>query len=266
VSLRPLLNAPLLHFVLLGALVFGVHLARGGSMTVDRPGVIVVDDAVRARLIADHERIEGSLPSGAELGVAEDTWVRDQVLRREARALGLDRGDLVVERRLAQKMRFLLRSEADPQAPTEADLQTVLDGSPETFRTPGRYRLEQRVFKPTRPDARGAAEAALTSDDPGDPFIHGTVLDGSAQAIDERLGAGFAAQLDHLPMSRWAGPLEGRQGLHIVRLEARAPPSLGTVDSHRGSLTETWREARRDALQRERVRDLVGRYTVRRSP
>ncbi len=256
-----LLREPLVHFLLLGAAVFGLHAALGGRAMVERPGTVVVDAGVRARLAADHERREGAPPTEAELRAAADAWVEGEVLRREARALGLDRGDLVVERRLAQKMGFLLRSEADPPAPTDADLQAVLDATPGAFAAPGRLRFEHRMFR-----TRQEAEAAVGTDDPGEPFIHGRSIDDDAAGVDGRFGPGFAAALDDAPTGRWAGPVRSRFGHHVVRLERRAAAAAGTVETHREALTRRWTEQRRDALQRERTAALVARYEVREAP
>ncbi len=252
---------PLLHFLILGAVLFGLHAMWGGDVVVERPGVIRVDAGVRARLAADHERRAGAPPSDEELAAAVDGWVRDEVLRREARALGLDRGDLVVERRLAQKMGFLLRSEADPEEPTDADLQALLDADPDLFRRPGDYVFEHRFFRADRADAEGDARAALTTDEPGDPFIHGSKIQGDRAAVDAKLGPGFVDALDALdtPLS---GPISSAYGVHLVRMLQRSSSTRATLETHRDPLARRWLDERRDALQAERVARLVDRYTV----
>ena len=264
-----LLREPLVHFVLLGALIFAVHAARGGSVRAERADVIVVDSAVRARLTGDFERIESRPPTESELDSAVDAWVADQVLSREARALGLDRGDLVVERRLSQKMGFLLRSEADPPRATDGELQAVLDGGgfpPD----PATYRLEHRVFRSDRANASGDARRAVTAlssgatADSGDPSIHGGTLGDDAAGLDARFGPGFAAALDGLEVGTWGGPVRSRFGLHVVRIHARTPARPVSVETHRDALEAIWLRDRRDSLERERVRRLVDRYEVRR--
>jgi hypothetical protein len=227
--------------------------------------VVVVDAGVRARLAADHQRIEGQAPTEAQIEEAVDRWIADQVLRREARALGLDRGDVVVERRLAQKMAFLLRSEADPPDPTDDDLRPLLEGRAPV---PGTFRFEHRVFRssPTvDEDARVGLQAVQRGDlDVGDPFIHGLTIRETAPRIEERFGPGFAEALEALPVGAWAGPISSSYGLHVVRLEARTAPTPATLETHREALTKDWRRRRRDGLEQERIRRLVDRYEVRR--
>ena len=188
----------------------------------------------------------------------------DQVLVGEARALGLDRGDLVVERRLAQKMRFLLESESDPPEPTDHDLQAVLDTEPDAWRVPARMTLRHRFFRAERTDPEADAEAAVSSDAAGDPFIHGPTFAGDARALDARFGPGFAAAVSALPRATWAGPVTGSLGVHIVLIESWEESRIGTVADHREELTRRWSEARRTTLRRERTAALVDRWTVTR--
>src|SRR5215510_6858328 len=119
------LKEPLFHFLLIGFAVFGLNAVfasrREGGRSGDRD--IVVTSGRIQSLEETFRRLWGRPPSADELKGLVNDYVRDEVLMREAVALGLDRDDAVVRRRLAQKMEFLSEDAAAAIQPTEADLR-----------------------------------------------------------------------------------------------------------------------------------------------
>ena len=178
--------------------------------------------------------------------------------------MGLDRGDLVVERRLAQKMGFLLESEADPLEPTTEDLEALRADEPGLGSTPGRYRFEHRVFRHDRTDPDGDARRALTSGAVGDPFIHGTHADLPRREVDARFGPGFADSLEGLSQGVWSDPVPGTFGMHLVRPTSIEPPEPAPLEAVRAALVDRWRQERRATLRAERVQALIDRYDIHR--
>src|SRR5664279_5033998 len=107
-SLNKLLKEPLLHFLLLGAALFGLNAwrAKDRSADVSAPR-IEVTALVIEQLRAASERQFGKTPNAEELRGLVMAHIREEVFYREALALGLDRDDTIVRQRLAQKMEFL---------------------------------------------------------------------------------------------------------------------------------------------------------------
>ncbi|MEM7607568.1 MAG: peptidylprolyl isomerase [Myxococcota bacterium] len=213
--IRALLREPLLHFAVLGMLIFAA-LRLSAS-----PEPIVVDDAFFA---------EGD---PGVLDERREAFIREELLVREARRLGLHRGDPIVRRRLAMKVEALIGG-AVPD-PNDEALQAYLDANADTLRTPTRYSFEHRFYAQERRE--DPAEDAAAGG-PGDPFLAGhTVHALSASELDGRFGRGFGAQL---AARNAAGELMegtvivGRFGAHrlaSIAVEASRAPELEAVRS-----------------------------------
>ena len=74
--------------------------------------------------------------------------VREEVYCREAMALGLDKDDTVIRRRLRQKMEFVSDDIAAQAEPTDADLNAYLQAHPEAFRVEQRFTFSQVYLNP----------------------------------------------------------------------------------------------------------------------
>ena len=217
-----------------------------------------------------HRAPELRAPAVAGSGQDASQWLEDEVLYREALARGLDDGDLIVRRRLVQKMRLLLEAGVDVAEPGEAELRDWVAQHPARYGGLARLSL-QHVFLsrgrhgdqlPAEASAvaprlasAGAAELAALSD----PHPGGTRLEGIDAAELERLfGTRFAQQLQELPSGDWQGPLASSLGLHFVRIlqrETRAPDFAAVRErAQRDWLLEQRRLQTRLALERLKAR------------
>ncbi len=178
-------------------------------------------------------------PAGVGEGADARQWLEEEVLYREALARGLDQGDLIVRRRLAQKMRLLLETSVDVPDPDPARLRAWIDAHPARYgglehlalshvflsrSLRGRQLGEDaiRVAAQLRSDTTQALEGL------SDPHPGGTQLQRANQRELERLfGAPVAAQLMELPAGGWEGPIASALGIHFVRVHQR---QLGTPD------------------------------------
>lgn len=162
--MRRLLREPLLHFAVLGMGLFVLYgVLRGG--TGDAPDEIVVDRARLASLEAQFERVWQRAPTPAERDGLVATWVREEILYREGVAMGMDRDDPIVRRRIAQKMDFLADGQA-PAEPSEAELQAWLDAHPDAYRIEPVYTLRQLYFDPGRRGERHVDDIHLPFEQP----------------------------------------------------------------------------------------------------
>lgn len=260
-----------MHFLALGAALFAVDGWRHRHHQA--PQVIAYDRAFTEGLARDLQRRDGRAPTRDELRAAVDGLVREEALYREGLSLGLERGDLIVRRRLVQKMEFLLEDSTDPGEPSETALQAWLSAHPERFAPAPRVSLQQVFFDQGRRgprlegEARSAREALARGALPstvGDPYTGGPTLEGqSPRDLAELFGEGAASAVAALPDGAWSEPLPSRYGLHLVRITARSTgdaPALSEVrDAVRAEvLREDAERRRRDAIAR-----LVARYDVR---
>lgn len=264
------LREPLVHFVLLGSVVFAVHQWVAPPRLTNR---IVVSDAILRGLRQEHLRQNGALPTPEEEAALIQRFVDNEILYREAIAEGLDRGDLIVRRRLVQKMEFVLEGEEPIPEPTDAALQAYLEAHAERYAVAARVALTQ-VFVST--DQHGAdterTAAALRQQleagaDPstlGDPFLRGREFSPRTERdLAGIFGAAFAAQVMTLPAGGWSAPLRSSYGLHLVRVTERAAGRQPSLNEVRTEVLRDWQEERRGAADAAALARLRQRYEVR---
>ncbi|HEY5849771.1 MAG TPA: peptidylprolyl isomerase [Lysobacter sp.] len=268
--LQRLLREPLLHFLVLGALLFGLY----GWLNRDAlrsPAEVVVDRAQVQALATQFQRVWQRQPTADELRGLVDHWVREEIIFREGVAGGMERDDEVVRRRVIQKMSFMTDGMA-ADVPSDADLQAWLRLHGDRYRLPSRYTLQQAYFDPARHGSRldadiEAATLALRRNPQarvGDPTLLPTALaDASSDDLARTFGERFAAEVADMPDGSWAGPIVSGFGLHLVRIDSRTPgrlPQLAQVRAavERDLLSERSREAA-DAF----YQGLRKRYTVK---
>lgn len=268
--LRSLLREPLLHFVLLGVALFWLH----GTLTpADSRKTITLSAADVAALRDDHRYRTGSDPSPADEAALIERFVDDEVLVREALALGLDRGDIIVRRRLLQKMEFLLEELHPVAEPSDAELEAHRVAHADRYRTPERIGLTHVFVSRDRQGAAAPAVAAAlrtTLDagaDPaglGDPFLRGRELRArSQQELTDVFGPAFAEAVMDLPLGVWSAPIPSSYGLHLVRVTERTDAELPALARIREAVRRDWVEERRRAAQRAAHEALRRTYDVR---
>jgi hypothetical protein len=130
-----LLREPLVHFLLIGAALFGLFAWRGAAVAPVTPNdQIIITPGLIDNLKTSYERASGHAPDAKQLDQAVEIFVREEILNREARALGLDRDDTIVRRRLAQRMEFIATDESKIASPTDDDLRAFFQKNPELFK------------------------------------------------------------------------------------------------------------------------------------
>jgi hypothetical protein len=247
---RPLWREPLLHFLLIGGVLYGL-------------------DAARAPETSAAEGVEPIVVLPSMAPEAARQLVEEEALYREAKRLGLDQGDLVVRRRLVQKMEFLLEDLAAPPPPDEADLRAWLAAHPDKYRAPARVTLEHVYFsRDRRKDAVGAdALAALQAPDAaaGDPFLGGRRFEQrTEQDLARTFGPDFAAAVMKLEPGRWGGPVASAYGRHLVRVESFSPAAPATLEDVRARVEADVVEARRREAAAKARAEIVARYPIER--
>lgn len=245
------LKQPLLHFLVLGALIFVAYAYTGDQApepSAESPtNVIVVDrttlldfmqyqaqafepEQFAARLAAMNE---------AEIGTLVDAYVREEALYREALRMGMDEGDYNIRQRLVQKVEFLLENlVVESINPSEADLQAFYAERMGDYRVDAVYTFTHIFFdgqNDAMEEARTRAatllgtSAGIAFDEAsqyGDryPFLQNYV-ERTRDFVANNFSAEFVAQLDTLTTGEnWQGPFASRYGFHLVMLRARAEP------------------------------------------
>ena len=265
-----LVREPLVHVVLLGVVLFGVH--RVVATPKASQEVVVPADAL-AGLRDDFRRRTGRMPSATDEQALVDAYADDEIRVREAMALGLDRGDLVVRRRLIQKMDLLLENTEQVPPPTEAELQAYLAAHAARYASPPRVSFTHVFVSTQRAGDRAGSEAeALRTQlesgaDPatlGDPFLRGREFRLHAQGeLAGIFGAPFAGEAMALPEGTWSTPLRSTFGLHLVRVTEKRAGTAPDLAAVREQVEREWRAERRATLDREVRARMRARYVVR---
>lgn len=265
-----LLREPLLQFLVLGAVVFGINglLVKEGKET---PAKIVVTTAQIDNISQTFAKMWKRQPSLEELAGLIEDHVRDEVYYREGKALGVDRDDIVIRRRIRQKMEFFAEDLAATE-PSDAELSAFLVAHPENFTAEPIISFHQ-VFVSTKrgnsldADAtRIAAALAEPGSDPdalGDGFLLGSVFEARSRTeVVTDFSEAFADRLFALDTGRWQGPLPSPFGLHFVLVSAKSEGGVRPLAEIRDVVKREWTNARRIQKLDEFYRTLRGRYEI----
>ena len=236
-----ILRAPLLHFAILGVLLVGLYSLFGNKVETESREIVV--SAQQIELLSSlWEKQWRRPPMPQELEGLIESFIREEVLYREALGMGLDRDDTVVRRRLAQKIEFLAQDLATQGEPSEQELRTFFEDHPEIFEEPGRITFSHVYINVDRhgSESEAVAQKVLVQlregGDPdalGDRFmLQRDYLRKSPQEVARHFGSQFAAEVFEIPPAEWQGPMQSGYGLHLVlveSLEAAFLPSLEDV-------------------------------------
>lgn len=271
--IKRIAREPFVHFVLLGAGLFALshYLEERSRFT----RITITQDQVQG--IAENYRLQyGALPTAQQLDSLVESFVREEIFYHEALALGLDRDDEIIRRRLVQKYEFLQQDLAAPAEPTESQLRQFYERHLDRYRRPETVTFTHVYFSP---DGRGEVAAQRAADalasrlnpqgltravDQGDRFP-GT-YDFSALSRDE-LGRVFGREgltqaVFEVEPNHWSPPLRSGLGWHTVYVSARQPSRLARFEEVRGDVRSDYIEAERNRRNAATLAKLRKRFEI----
>jgi hypothetical protein len=267
------LKEPLIHFLLLGGLIFLAYdwLAGKGS----EPDEIFISRGQQQNLLNTFGRTWQRPPSSEEFqGLLKD-YLRLEIAYRESRKMGLDQDDIVIRRRLRQKLELLAEDIASLAVPGEAQLQTYLDEHIDDFMVEPRLTLRQVYFSRDRRGSAAERDATellqrITTDGPegrfeelGDPLPLPPRIENLREAEVTRLfGSEFTDGLKGIETGRWSGPVESGFGLHLVFVEQRIAGRAPALDEVRDEVQREWMSKERKKAVDGLYERLLQNYTV----
>lgn len=268
--IRRWLREPLVHFLALGALLFAVSHWRGGGGS----NRIVITPGQIDSMVATFARTWQRPPTEEELKGLVDNYVRDELATREGLALGLDRDDVVIRRRLRQKLEFMVEDSPDAAPITDAELQAWLGQHPDLYRVEPEVAFRQVYVSP---DRRGEATerdakillaklSAAGKDVPaniGDALMAPRDVERSSHSsIARQFGEEFADEVVKIEPGRWAGPVRSGYGLHLVWVHARDKGRMPALDEVRPQVERDLTQARRRERIDKMYEEMLSRYKV----
>lgn len=272
-QLKRWVREPLLHFLLIGAALFAIYSwlnpTAANSDTSSR--IELTNEDIRQLelgWIAQWKRP----PNPEEMRNLVEERVREEILYREALALGLDRGDTIVKRRLAQKVELLSDDVSDLPDPSPEELRQWYASHDSQFAWPARFTFRHIYFSANKrgaqaeADARFALEKADQAGDKrlGDEFMFKDFyVNATSDEIASVFGARFSEELINLKPGSWSGPIESGLGWHLVRVESTIPRRMREFEEvELPDLKAQWTLAQRLERRREHFAAIRARYEV----
>lgn len=268
-----MLKEPFLHFLALGAILFGVDAwLRARAAAADARTRIEVTAGQIEQFREGYRRQFQHPPDEQELRGLITAHLREEVLYREALAMGLERDDSIVRRRLAQKMEFLTADLVQAAPPDEAALQRFFAAHAGQYARPGRVTFHQVFFSRQKRGAQAETEAqaalaalaqGASEETLGDGFLHGfEFTEQTGDDLTALFGGAFTSQLAAVATGTWSGPLTSAYGLHLVRVTGRTPAQAVELAAVRERVLRDHLEDQRLRANQRLVEQFLERYVI----
>ncbi len=261
-SLPAWAREPLLHFVVLGALLFAIDHAlftRG-----DDPHLIVIGADADREAQQVFVAARGRAPNGEEMSALRGVWLNNEVLYREGLAMQVDKGDRAIRDRVVFKALSVIDAGVSLPPADDATLRRYFEAHRDHYDEPARYDFEEAVLSGDVGEAPVRAFAgALNAGLPGDAKAGLRVFKGRPDAnLDQSFGEGFARALAGRPVGEWTA-MSTRDGWRAIRLDAVAPSRLADFAVVRNTVQMDWADATAAEQRTAAVRALTKKYKVR---
>ncbi len=278
-ALRTLAREPVVHFVIIGAVLFGLdaalsrgegadqEAARGAFAVPSEP--IVVGETIRATLVEHWNRTHPSPPSDAELRALLEAWIDDEVLYREGLSRGLAENDPQIRERVVSQMAYVLEAGLPVAEPGDAELKAWFREHPDRYTRPERVDFTQ-VFveglgEASEAKARELLRLLESGADPnglGDVFAGGRRFRGRRLSdLADRFGDGFVEGMQAQAPGTWMlrrSPF----GLHLVRVDRWAAGEAPSFDMALDEVRHDWVQAQRKRALDQAKQDLRSRWEI----
>ena len=275
--MRRLLREPLLHFLILGALLFAVYAytERGRSgVEPSRQIQLSLDDLAQLALLFQSQWKRDPTPD--EFSRMVENKVQEEVLYREGLAMGLDKDDTIVKRRMAQKMQFLAEDVAGSHPPTTAELKTWYEKNSDKFAQPSRVSFRHLYFSPDRRGARAREDAgnalAKLAGQPEDSKLAASLADAfmfqdyyrdrAPEFLGKEFGPQFALAIAKLAPGSWQGPIESGFGWHLVFVDTLIPGRVPAFEEIEPDVKTAWLAEQKALAWEKAYKDMRAKYVV----
>lgn len=252
---------PLLHFLLIGAVLFGADHLINGRQGDNR--LIVVGNDVTQEAIATFQAARGRAPDANELKALQQVWLDNEVLYREGLALQLDKGDSAIRERLIFKALSMVDSGVKLPPIDDAGLQAWFEKNRVKYDSPARYDFQEAVLDGAADEAAVRSfVTALNGGLPGDAKAGLRVFKGRPHLnLVQSYGEDFAKALEAAAPGQWLA-LKSKDGWRAVRMEAVTPAQPAQFAAVRNAVQQDWTDATMAEQRSAAVAALARKYTI----
>lgn len=265
------LKEPLVHFLCLGFLIFGYYYFVNDESEPEN--AIVIDDAEYDYLLAMWKKQWQREPNETDIKAFLDQYLRQEVFYKEALALNLDHNDLIVKRRLAQKMEAVSNDlNAMMKPPTDTDLKAFYDQNKKLFALPPSYSFRQVLFTTNEPNWQQQFEQTKlelnnNKDIPKSRQLKlslaNTWENRDLNDIDKAFGSEFASALHNQPLNQWVGPIASGFGQHLVFISAKKEGEIAHFETAKPFVKKEYEYQTELETQEQVYHDLLEKYPVK---
>jgi hypothetical protein len=256
------LREPLLHFLVLGGILFAFDYALAGK-DEDEQNTIVVGADVNNSAVHTFETARGRKPNAEELKALHRVWLDNEVLYREGLAMGFDEGDDMIRERVIFKALSMIDSNVKLPPPDDKALRAWFEGRRDKYDEPPRFDFEEAAL------AGNATEAAvrdfvkaLNEGTPGDAKAGLRVFKGRPRSnLVQSYGPEFTKALEEAKPGTWHA-LKTKEGWRAIRLNAIAPPQPAVYERVRGMVLQDWKDTTAAEHRTQAVRTLEKKYKI----
>ncbi len=271
------LREPLLHFLLLGAAMFAAYSylqPAGGGVESSKQIALTLDDLRQLDLLFESQWQRP--PSPEEFRNLVEDKIQEDVLYREALAMGLDKDDTIVKRRMAQKLQFLAEDVAAAHEPTTDELKAWFEKNSDKFAMPSRVSFRHLYFSTDRRGKRARDDAAQAlariAGEPedsklaaslADPFMFQDYYgDRTPEQLGKEFGPPFAQAVAKLAPGSWQGPIESGYGWHLVFVDTVIPGRIPAFEEVEEDVKTAWLGDQKQQAWRTAYDAMRAKYTV----
>lgn len=262
-----LFKEPLVLFVVLGILLYLVY-SLTTSYAEENNKRISINQAQLAGMIETFAKTWNRPPEKEEIDALLDDLVMDEIFYREALALGLDRTDPTVKRRLRQIMEMMMEDFATVYA-SEEQLRSYLSENPDKFRAEDHFSFKQLLFPPEEKESATnfladlrKSEAVLSDYQGGLLLLPDRMDEQSEYEISRTFGNAFTQSLSALKNGSWEGPVASSYGWHLVLIEERSPGQVPDLNEIWDQVEREWSIERKEEVKEEQFRVLRQQYRI----
>ena len=268
------LKEPLFHFMFIGAGIFVLY-GLTANEPIDEESRIEISSVRADRMVTLWEKRWNRPPTQEEFNGLTKAYIKEEVLYKEALAMGLDADDPVVRRRMAQKVEFISNDMMTLETPTDKELQAYLDAHSSKYQLAGEMSFKQVYFNPSKHDASMEKEARellaklsqenhnLDVSTLGDTFLHGSAFKNIKEfEVNRMMGKAFTKKLFEQVTNKWVGVISSSYGLHLLYIESKQEAKIASLELAREAVISDWESDERKRINEVFVNNLSEQYTI----
>jgi hypothetical protein len=238
-AIKNIAREPLVHFIIIGAIVFALYSFIKGNYVDDNKSIQINKSEVEAMINKWMAQMKRP-PAKEEVDIFLEDYVQREILFREAKAMGLDKNDIVVKNRMLQKLDFLTNDLLVTTTPTDAEALKYFNDNLEKYTIPGKidfihifFNLDKRTFDDAKQIALDVKKnlnklpnVPNTYYENGDLFILPYEFQNlSKDDVSNKFGKSeLSGTIFGLNEKEWHGPYLSSYGLHLVYVSSKKPP------------------------------------------